>query len=121
MFFRQDHLVKNWTFCIDKQSVYLKRKEGVNYKKVLFILESPHHNEFDYDDGFKSLKPLAGNFEVFKINFPKLIEEITSDESLSYEVTLYIPVPFQNSLHYLFRRNINSLSYNSIAEKIYFK
>ena len=105
-FFRQEHLVKNWTFCIHKGKVHFKRKEDLTYKKVLFVLESPHHNEFDYDDGFKSLKPLIGNFEVFKTNFPKLMQEITSDESLAYEVTLYIPVPFQNSLHYLFRRNI---------------
>ena len=105
-FFRQEHLVKNWTFCMHKEKVHFKRKEDLKYKKVLFVLESPHHNEFDYDDGFKSLKPLIGNLEVFKTNFPKLMEEITSDDSLAYEVTLYIPVPFQNSLHYLFRRNI---------------
>lgn len=105
-FFRQEHLVKNWTFCIQKQNVHFKKKENISYKKVLFILESPHHNEFDYEDGFKSTKPLIGSFDIFKNGFYKLMEEITNDDSLAYEVTLYNPVPFQTSLHYLFRRNI---------------
>jgi len=105
-FFRQEHLVKNWTFCIDNQRVHFKRKEGLTYKKVLFILESPHHNEFDYEDGFKSMRPLIGSFNTFKSTFYKLMEEITMDDSFAYEVTLYNPVPFQTSLHYLFRRNI---------------
>ncbi len=105
-FFRQEHLVKNWTFCIHNESVHFKRKTNLKYKKVLFILESPHHSEFNYDDNFKSQRPLMGNFDVFKSNFPKLMHEITNDTDYGYEVTLYIPVPFQNSLHYLFRRNI---------------
>jgi hypothetical protein len=105
-FFRQEHLVKNWTFCIHNDKVHFKRKEDLKYKKVLFVLESPHHNEFDYEDDFKSQRPLMGNFHLFKANFPKLMQEITQNDSLAYEVTLYIPVPFQNSLHYLFRRNI---------------
>lgn len=105
-FFRQEHLVKNWTFCIHKENVHFKRKDALSYKKVLFVLESPHHSEYDYDDNFKSQRPLIGNFELFKTNFPKLMEEITNDDTLAYVVTLYIPVPFQNSLHYLFRRNI---------------
>lgn len=105
-FFRQEHLVKNWTFCIHNENVHFKRKDTLSYKKVLFVLESPHHSEFDYEDNFKSQRPLIGNFELFKTNFPKLMEEITNDDTLAYEVTLYIPVPFQNSLHYLFRRNI---------------
>ncbi len=105
-FFRQEHLVKNWTFCIHNENVHFKRKKELKYKKVLFILESPHHSEFNYDDNFKSQRPLSGSFDVFKSNFPKLMEQITNNESLAYEVTLFIPVPFQNSLHYLFRRNI---------------
>jgi hypothetical protein len=105
-FFRQEHLVKNWTFCIHNEKVHFKRKEDLKYKKVLFVLESPHHNEFDYEDDFKSQRPLMGNFDIFKVNFPKLMQEITQNDSIAYEVTLYIPVPFQNSLHYLFRRNI---------------
>jgi len=105
-FFRQEHLVKNWTFCIHNQQVHFKRKENLTYKKVLFILESPHHNEFDYEDGFKSTRPLIGSFDTFKGAFYKLMEEITNDESMAYEVTLYNPIPFQSSLHYLFRRNI---------------
>jgi hypothetical protein len=105
-FFRQEHLVKNWTFCIHNEKVHFKRKDDLKYKKVLFVLESPHHNEFDYEDDFKSQRPLMGNFDIFKANFPKLMKEITQNDSIAYEVTLYIPVPFQNSLHYLFRRNI---------------
>ena len=73
---------------------------------MLFVLESPHHNEFNYDDNFKALRPLEGIFEQFKLMFHKLMTQITSDETTAYEVTLYNPVPFQSSLHYLFRRNI---------------
>jgi hypothetical protein len=105
-FFRQEHLVKNWTFCIQGTQVHFKRKANIKYKKVLLILESPHHNEFDYDDNFKALRPLEGIFEVFKSTFHKLMTQITLEENTAYEVTLYNPVPFQTSLHYLFRRNI---------------
>ena len=104
-FFRQEHLVKNTTFYIYKENIHYKRKDNISYKKVLFILESPHHNEFDYENNFISKKPLFGNFELFTNGFQKLMKQINSDD-LAYEVTLYIPVPFQNSLHYLFRRNI---------------
>lgn len=105
-FFRQEHLVKNWTFCIHGSKVHFNKKDELNYKKVLFVLESPHHNEFDYDANFKGLNPLEGIFEQFKLTFNKLMTQITFDETLAYEVTLYNPVPFQSSLHYLFRRNI---------------
>ncbi|MGB0974674.1 MAG: hypothetical protein ACPGU9_06750 [Flavobacteriaceae bacterium] len=105
-FFRQEHLVKNWTFFIQGTQVHFKKKENLKYKKVLFVLEAPHHNEFDYNDNFKGLKPLEGIFEQFKLTFHKLMDEITSNTALAYEVCLYNPVPFQNSLHYLFRRNI---------------
>jgi hypothetical protein len=105
-FFRQEHLVKNWTFCIHGTQVHFKRKDNLNYKEVLFVLESPHHNEFNYDDNFKALRPLEGIFEQFKLTFNKLMTQITSDETTAYEITLYNPVPYQSSLHYLFRRNI---------------
>lgn len=105
-FFRQEHLVKNWTFCIHNSKVHFKKKDDLKYKKVLFVLESPHHNEFDYDDNFKALRPLEGIFDLFKTTFGKLMSEITTDKDTAYEVTLFNPVPFQNSLHYLFRRNI---------------
>lgn len=105
-FFRQEHLVKKWTFCIHNENVHFKRKPDLKYKKVLFILESTHHNDFDYDNNFKSLRPLMGNFDLFKANLPKLMHQICNDDSFAYEVTLFNPVPFQNSLHFLFRRNI---------------
>lgn len=105
-FFRQEHLVKNWTFYIHNTNVHFKKNEHQTYKKVLFILEAPHHNEFDYENNFTSVKPLFGTFDVFVNNFYKLMESINSATNIAYEVTLYIPVPFQNSLHYLFRRNI---------------
>lgn len=105
-FFRQEHLVKNWTFCIHNSKVHFKKKDDLNYKKVLFVLESPHHNEFDYEDNFKALRPLEGIFDLFRTTFGKLMQDITADNDTAYEVTLFNPVPFQNSLHYLFRRNI---------------
>lgn len=105
-FFRQEHLVKSWTFSIHHDKVHFKKEKGLAYKKVLFILESPHHNEFDYEQDFKGSRPLAGSFDVFKAVFNQLMEQITFDKDTAYEVTLYNPVPFQTSLHYLFRRNI---------------
>ncbi len=106
-FFRQEHLVKNVKFYIHKQDVHFKKQENLTYKKVLFILESPHKKEFDYEKDFQPLKPLVGSFETFRTTFYKLMEEISPEEHTGYEVTLYNPIPFQTSLHYLLRKNAN--------------
>lgn len=106
-FFRSIHLVKDWTFCVHGTKIYEHRLPDVEYKKVLFILESPHKHEFDYVNGFRALKPLIGSFLVFQNGFHKLMEQLDGEEGVAYEVTLYNPVPFQTSLHYLLRRGIN--------------
>lgn len=107
-FFRQEHLVTNQSFYIQNKKVYPSPKPGIQYKKVLFILEAPNRHEYDYEKSFEPRMPLYSSFHTFQSNFENLMLEITEKdlEHQAYRVTLYNPVPFQTSLHYLLRRNV---------------
>ena len=101
-------MVRHHKFFIKGQEILHVVPKQANIKKVLFILESPHKNEYDYSNGFKAGKPLTGNFDTFLTTFNVLMQRITSSEQeVIYEVTVYNPVPFQTSLHYLFRKSVN--------------
>jgi hypothetical protein len=81
------------------------------YKKVLFILESPGKNEFDYGNDFKAGKPLSRKtYTTFKATFQKLMKLIDSDASINYEVSFYNMVPFQISLFYLLKKGTHKLT-----------
>ena len=107
-FFKPQHLVRHHKFYIKGQEVLQHLPNKATVKKVLFILESPHKNEYDYDQGFKAGMPLSGSFDTFLTTFNLLMQRITmTNRNEIYEVTVYNPVPFQTSLHYLFRKTIN--------------
>jgi len=105
-FFRHEHLVKSRNFFLHQQDLHFKKKEGVTYKKVLFVFEAPHKNEYDYLQGFKGKTPLFGKLETFRTTFHKLMEELTETQDIAYQVTLYNAVPFLMDLHYLMRRPV---------------
>ncbi|NQY06234.1 MAG: hypothetical protein HRT68_08635 [Flavobacteriaceae bacterium] len=104
-FFKSEHLVRYKKCYIQMQELSFERDPNVNYKKVLFILESPHRHEYNYDKGFQTKMPLSGSLNTFRTSFNQLMTEITEEDS-AYEVTLYNPVPYQTSLHYLFRKSV---------------
>lgn len=106
-FFKPEHLVRHHKFFIQGQEIVQHVPANAKYKKVLFILESPHKHEYDYEHGFKAGLPLAGSFDTFLNTFSLLMQRITQNEDEIYEVTVYNPVPFQTSMHYLFRKTIN--------------
>lgn len=107
-FFRHEHLVTRRTFLLQNQDLHFKKKEGIRYKKVFFVLEAPHRNEYDYAQKFKGKTPLFGKLEVFRTKFRELISMIEEEENIAYEIVLYNAVPFLTSLHYLAQRSLKS-------------
>ena len=107
-FFRHEHLVNSRTFLLKHQDLHFKKQEGIRYKKVFFLLEAPHRNEYDYAQNFKGKSPLFGKLETFRTAFNELINEIEKDENIGYEITLYNAVPFLTSLHYLAQKSLKS-------------
>lgn len=105
-FFKTEHLVTHQKLFIHNQEITFQKKKGVEYKRVLFILESPHRHEYDYENNFSPRMPLYGNLNTFQNQFEALMFELTENQGQAYEVVLYNPVPFQTSLHYLLRRNV---------------
>ncbi len=105
-FFRHEHLVKHRRFFLYQQDLHFKKKAGITYKKVLFILEAPHKNEYDYLQGFKGKSPLFGKLDTFVNTFEYLMNELTEDTNTAYEITLYNAVPFLIDLHYLLKRPV---------------
>jgi hypothetical protein len=100
-FFRMPHLVKPWTFWIENGTPQGTPTENIVHTKVLFTVEAPDKNEFDYKNEFRAMNPLSGYFQSFKAGFLELMEQIASSEITNFEVTFYTLVPYQTSLHYL--------------------
>lgn len=110
-FFRPPHLVKEWTFWIQGDEVSADPIDGNEYKNVLFVLESPNRNEFDYANEFKAGRPLSRNsFINFKNNFHRLMNRIDKEPNARYEVTFYNMVPFQTSLYYLLKKGTHKMT-----------
>ncbi|MFD0962409.1 hypothetical protein [Pseudofulvibacter geojedonensis] len=105
-FFRTEHLVTHQKLYIKDKKITFQKQKGIDYKKVLFILESPHRHEYDYEKNFSPRMPLYGNLNTFQSHFESLMFELTEEENYAYEVVLYNPVPYQTSLHYLLKRNV---------------
>ena len=105
-FFRHEHLVKHRTVFLHQQDLHFKKKEGIHYKKVLFILEAPHKNEYDYLQGFKGKTPLFGKLDTFTNTFQILMNELEAETDNAYQITLYNAVPFLIDLHYLLKRPV---------------
>lgn len=100
-FFRAPHLVKPWTFWIENGKPLTVPTKNRFYTKVLFAVEAPDKNEFDYKNEFRAGNPLSGYFQSFKTGFLELMEQIASSDITNFEVTFYTLVPYQTSLHYL--------------------
>ncbi|MCH2193024.1 hypothetical protein [Kordia sp.] len=100
-FFRVPHLVKPWTFWIENGKPQAEPTENTHYTKVLFTVEAPDKNEFDYKNDFRAMNPLAGYFQSFKTGFLELMNRISEEELTNFQVTFYTLVPYQTSLHYL--------------------
>jgi len=108
-FFRGTHLVKKCTFHIQGDH-FLETTPKENYKKVLVLLEAPHRDEFNYHDDFTGRIPLAGAMGNFRTTFYKLMEILSEEQNVCYEVTLYNLVPFQTSLHYLLKKGTKAVT-----------
>lgn len=100
-FFRTPHLVKPWTFWIENGQPLTDPTPNTTHTKILFAVEAPDKNEFDYKNDFRAMNPLAGYFQSFKAGFLKLMEQIEEKENSNFEITFYTLVPYQTSLHYL--------------------
>ena len=100
-FFRFPNLVKPWTFWIENGKPKADSTDGISYTKVLFLVEAPDKNEFDYKNDFRAMNPLAGYFQSFKTGFLTLMDQLVAEPTLNFQVTFYTLVPFQTSLHYL--------------------
>ncbi|QHI35191.1 hypothetical protein IMCC3317_05370 [Kordia antarctica] len=100
-FFRAPHLVKPWTFWIENGKPQVAPTKDIQHTKVLFTVEAPDKNEFDYKNEFRATNPLTGYFQSFKAGFLELMAQIASSEISNFEVTFYTLVPYQTSLHYL--------------------
>ncbi len=110
-FFRAPHIIKPQRLWIQQDKVMREPEEGKVYKKVLFIIDTPHKNEFNYIDDFKAGAPLSvKSYENFTNTFHKLMHQITEVGGEGYEVVFYTMVPYQTSLHFLLRKSVSEMT-----------
>ncbi len=110
-FFRAPHIIKPQRLWIQGTRVTMEPKEKLDYKRVLFLIDTPHKNEFNYVDDFKAGAPLsARSFDSFTKTFHKLMNKISEKKGEAYEVVFYTMVPFQTSLHFLLGKSVSELT-----------
>jgi len=111
-FFRKAHSIQPYTLWIAGSTVRVEPRETISYQRVLFILDTPRHHQFDYANDFAAGMPLsAKSYENFKNTFATLMQAIDGmPRGTGYEVTFYTTVPYQTSLHYLLGKAGNEMT-----------
>jgi hypothetical protein len=107
---------------IDKCLNVLAHREALQ-NPILVFFESPHDDEYDYNNGFNPLRPANGITGLTFYNYftDKVLPKIQSILGFSlvreriYSICFVNPVPFQASLHFIHGKEINK----SIRDKVW--
>jgi hypothetical protein len=90
---------------------------------ILKILESPHEDEYDYQNEFKPIAPAQGaTGKQISQNFDKIINKNINSLNLietEYRIVILKPIPYQTSLHYLHRQPINMDGYQLLRDLVW--
>ena len=110
---------------VDKHDVKIEERSESN--NVLIILESPHKNEYKYDEGeLTPMSPAKGktgkNFHsCFITQVLSILKslKLILDKEKSYSICFVNPVPFQTSLFYIHKKGLHQALRNKVWRTLY--
>jgi|GEM_PF-1538499 len=143
-YFSEKHKVPNvyrYTLTIKSNKYTLKKNLSSNlhnsmYKdlfiddveknrSIVIVLESPHVKEYDNNFSVKGPAQGATGQKVYEY-FSQVVKEILKKNQNSlnindgcYKVILFNPIPFQTSLNYLHRQEINSTDLKNLRDAVW--